>query len=385
MNNRWVVLSSGILIQLILGGIYAWSIFVPELINSRGLTAGQCGLIFGLLITSFTLSMIMGGRVLTEKGPRFTSCIGSVLFGAGFILASFSGGDCLSLILTISLITGAGIGFCYVCPISAGMQWFPDKKGLITGITVAGFGGGAIALSSVARHFLSSGMDVMELFRWMGIIQGIILFLSSIFLSVPGGADNKQVKNSGCSEVFTLPFILCVTGLFCGTFSGLIIVGNLTPIILKAGGTGDLAVQAVSIFAVGNALGRIAWGYLFDKISYYAIPFSLGSFAVFILPLTIPLPFWLLMICACMLGVGFGSNFVVYASAISRYFGVEAFPRIYPLCFLIYGLAGITGPGFGGHVADITGSYTMALYLCAFMLFAAVIFTGAKVKSFTKK
>ncbi|HMA62058.1 MAG TPA: MFS transporter, partial [bacterium] len=166
MKNKWVNLIAGIIIQTILGGIYAWSIFVPHLINNYGLSKGQCGTIFGVSIAVFTLAMTLAGRILSRRGPRFTASIGAVLFLVGYLIASFSGGSFIILLVGIGLFAGSGIGFGYVCPLSVGMQWFPKHKGFITGVAVAGFGGGAIILSSVASHFLNAGMNVLIFFRW---------------------------------------------------------------------------------------------------------------------------------------------------------------------------------------------------------------------------
>ena len=111
MKNRWIVLIAGILIQIILGGLYAWSIFTPSLTAAFGITKAQSRNIFGISIAVFTLAMILGGRVLASKGPRLTALIGAILFMAGYLLASKSGGQLSLLILGISVLSGAGIGF----------------------------------------------------------------------------------------------------------------------------------------------------------------------------------------------------------------------------------------------------------------------------------
>ncbi|MFW5870102.1 MAG: MFS transporter [Candidatus Sumerlaeota bacterium] len=382
MKNRWIVLAAGILIQTILGGIYAWSIFVPYLIDDYALSKGQCGTIFGLCIATFTLSMIAGGRLLSAKGPRLTALVGAVLFLSGYLVASASGGSFLLLLLGISILSGAGIGFGYVCPLTVGLQWFPNSKGLITGVSVAGFGGGAIVLSSLATHFLDAGMDVLILFRWLAAIAGGLLILASLLLAVPWEIKKTATTNPILSEILTLPFLLCLFGIFMGTFSGLLVVGNLSPIALNAGLSVELAATSVSIFAVGNALGRIAWGFLFDRIRYISIPASLACFALVLMVLAVSSNTMILLFCAGLLGFGFGANFVIYASALSNHFDIASFPRLYPVCFLGYGLAGVTGPGIGGFLADLTGNYQTALYLSAAMVAFAALVTAAGLRVF---
>ncbi len=373
MNNRWLILAAGCLIQTILGGLYAWSTFVPYLMKDFGLTSGQCGFIFGLTILTFTATMIFAGRVLSQKGPRFTVIIAASLFASGFLFASVSGGAFVILLLSLGCVTGCGIGFGYVCPLCVGMKWFPDKKGLVTGVSVAGFGAGAVLLSSIAEHYLQAGSDVLVIFRWFGVCAGLTLFTAALLLRDPPGTIYNTPKPGDMSVVFTWPFYLSSIGIFSGTFAGLLIIGNLTPIILKAGLTELQAAFAVSMFAVGNGAGRIIWGKLFDQLNYRCIPLSLGSFALLAGLLLLPIPDWMLMLSVVLVGFCFAANFVIYASAISRFFGTNAFPRLYPICFMAYGIAGAIGPGLGGVLADKTGTYHSAIYICI----ALVFFAGA--------
>jgi OFA family oxalate/formate antiporter-like MFS transporter len=383
--NRWVVLAAGVVIQTILGGVYSWSIFVPHLIRTQGLSKGQCGFIFGLTIGVFTLAMIFAGRILTSRGPRFTAATGAILFGSGYVLASFSHGDFYRLLAGISLLAGSGIGFGYVCPLSVGVRWFPDRKGLVTGVSVAGFGGGAILLNYLAQHYLSLGVDILIFFRWLGSIAGITLFAASMFLANPPQCKSAEKVTADYSALRSIPFALMTFGIFCGTFSGLLVVGNLAPIMLRAGLAESHAAVAVSIFAFGNALGRILWGFIHDRIRYRSIPLSLAFFALLLIPLIYPVPEWTLLITTALLGFGFSANFVIYAASISRQFGVHSFPGLYPLCFMGYGFAGIMGPAIGGYLSDLTGSFESALDLSIAVVVLAAILTALGQKRFSSQ
>jgi MFS transporter, OFA family, oxalate/formate antiporter len=379
MKNRWIILIAGVAIQTTLGGLYAWSTFTPWLADSYGINTAQAGFIFGMTIAVFTIVTIFAGRLLAVKGPRLTAAIGALLFICGYALASFSKGFYPLLLLGIGGIAGAGIGFGYVCPLSVGMKWFPKKKGLVTGVSVAGFGAGAILLSSVAEFFLLGGMDVLIFFRWQGAVSGLVLISGALLLADPPGT-----KKSGTgftfehSMLFTAPFGIMLLGMFAGTFAGLLTVGNLIPLMIESGLSHESAVVAISIFAVGNTLGRIAWGHIFDYVNYKSIPLSLTSFALALMLLLLPLPALFLYLIVGLLGFSFGANFVIYASSISHYFGSTLFPRLYPICFLAYGLAGIIGPGAGGYLFDQTGSFLMAILL------SFIIIAGAGLLSFIK-
>ncbi|NCC53017.1 MAG: MFS transporter [Spartobacteria bacterium] len=382
MNNRWIVLATGCLIQTVLGGIYAWSTFVPYLVDDYGLGAGRCGFIFGLTILTFSSAMIVAGRVMIKKGPRFTALIAGGLFMCGYLLASMSSGSFIWLLASIGIITGGGIGFGYVCPLSVGMKWFPNRKGLVTGVAVAGFGAGAILLSSIAEYFLVHGMDVLVFFRWYGLGAGVILIVAALFLSEPPLVSSVGVAGHGLFTAFGWPFFICVVGLFAGTFAGLLIIGNLAPLVLRAGLTEGQAALSVSIFAIGNGLGRIIWGKLFDHWYYKCIPLSLGGLAV-AAALLLTSHHGLMMLTVSLIGFCFGANFVIYASTISRYFGTASFPRLYPVCFMAYGIAGVIGPGLGGYLADATGTYHTSIYICMALVIVVGILSAVKLKVFS--
>jgi OFA family oxalate/formate antiporter-like MFS transporter len=263
------------------------------------------------------------------------------------------------------------------------MQWFPSHKGLVTGLAVAGFGGGAVLLSFVADHLLRvAGWDVLMVFRFLGVVCGAAALGSALLLCAPPSASSetcppgRQQDRIG-SYVLSLPFLLLCVGMFAGTFAGLLAVGNLKPLILAAGLPMEIATLAISVFALGNAIGRVAWGQVHDRVaSRKAILMSLALLAVALFPLLFALPASLMLLAIWCCGCGFGACFVVYPAAVVQRFGVERFPRLYPLCFLGYGLAGLIAPGLGGRIADATGSYAAAVALCLVTLVVAILAIG---------
>ena len=381
---KWIVLGAGCLIQMILGGIYAWSEFVPLLKSVYGLTTSQCGLIFGATIAVFTIVMIPAGRFMQRQGTRVTATIGALLFAAGYVMASLSGGDFLLLLISLSLVTGAGIGFGYICPLTVAMQWFPDKKGLVTGVSVAGFGAGAILLSVVAEYLLvTRGMDVLHVFRFIGLGCGLVAVCSALLLREPPRGSRNAIQRTSARRVqaptgalTSRNFLLLCLGMFCGTFAGLLVVGNLKPMALSLGLGSSTATVAISVFALGNAMGRIGWGQVHDRLGsrltiFFSQAFLALSMMLFLLP-----PFPALVFAAVLLtGIGFGGCFVVYASSVVEMFGIGLFPRLYPICFLWYGLAALIGPSLGGIIADATGSYGISIVMSVLFVFTTVLLT----------
>jgi len=275
----YVVLAASILMQVCLGSVYAWTLFAKALAKEHGLAQAQTQLIFGVTIAVFTISMIFAGRVQSRYGPAPVAFTGGLLFGGGYLLASYSGGGFLLLLLGIGVIGGAGIGFGYVCPLATCVQWFPQRKGFVSGLAVAGFGGGAVLLSSVASIFFAQGWTVLEVFRWVGLCYGGVILVAALLLrNPPGAADATAVPEAGEPQLQVLrdrAFWRLASGMLCGTFTGLMVVGNLEQIGEASRVPPLFAVAAISSFAIGNALGRITWGVLADKFGAHTIPASL--------------------------------------------------------------------------------------------------------------
>src|SRR4030042_1613109 len=173
-HRVFVNVLASVLMMCCAGSVYAWSIFVAPLKTAFGLSTAQTQLVFGFIIASFSITMLFVGRIERKLGPKITASIGAVLFSAGYLLASFSGGNVVLILLGISVLSGAGMGFGYVTVLSNLVKWFPTHKGLATGIAVAGFGSGAILLSPVVQPVLTGGVAVTGAFRYTGIIYGVI-------------------------------------------------------------------------------------------------------------------------------------------------------------------------------------------------------------------
>ena len=166
--NRWLVVVGAILIQLALGAIYAWSVFTPKLTlvdGSYQFSAGQAAWIFSAGLFFFALVMIWAGRNLAKIGPQKLAISGGVILGAGYVLAGLFGDSFVSQLIFIGIIGGSGIGLAYVVPIAVGVKWFPDRKGMLTGLAVAGFGFGATIWVKWAGSWGGGLINNLELFK----------------------------------------------------------------------------------------------------------------------------------------------------------------------------------------------------------------------------
>ncbi len=370
---KYAVLTASMILQMCIGGIYAWSVFVPPLQTSYNFSASQTQWIFSTTIFCFTVTMIFAGRLLKKFSPTSMVAAGGIFFLAGYLIASFSGGSFPIMLLGIGLIAGIGIGCCYICPIAVCVRHFPEKKGLVTGIAVAGFGGGAVLLVYLAEMLFHSGYDVLYTLRLVGISYGALIILSGFFIRFPKCVTRESLNDAPHFRFATFSdrrFLLILLGMFTGTFSGLMLIGNLKTVISNFEVSETLADMAVALFAVGNSSGRILWGIIHDKIQLKAVSLSLIIFSASVLLLVFTghiAPLALLFSFLC--GTCFGACFVLYVSETAECFGHDSIATIYPIIFMVaYGFGGSLGPIVGGISSDIFGTFKAPLILVAAML-----------------
>ncbi|MBN2422592.1 OFA family MFS transporter [Candidatus Woesearchaeota archaeon] len=381
-TKRWLVVAGALLVQICLGAIYSWSVFVKPLEDTFHFTRTQTQIIFSVALATFALVMIFAGKWQDRAGPKKVAITGGIVLGLGYILAgSLAVYVPPSLIFyfitgTVGLIGGAGIGFAYVCPIAACVKWFPDKRGLITGLAVAGFGGGAWIFAKLATSLIGS-YGVIQTFLYLGLIFLIAVSAGSLTLSNPPKnwkpkrwkAAKKKTNKKASKENFTWQEMVKTSQFWSlwsmymfGAAAGLLVIGNLKPFGVFSGMSAEVAGSAVGILALFNAAGRIMWGMISDRIGRtksMLIMFLLqGGMMLSLMKMgASPL---LLGIAAAWVGFNFGGNFALFPSATVDFFGTQNLGVNYGFVFTSYGVAGIVGPILGGSVFDLTGSYLYA-------------------------
>lgn len=376
--RRAVTILASVLIMCCSGSVYAWSIFVVPLRSAYGLSSAQTQLIFGCIIASFSVTMLFVGRIERRRGPRTTAIIGAVLFSAGYLLASFSGGNVILILLGIGVLSGAGMGFGYVTVLTTLVKWFPNRKGLATGVAVAGFGSGAILLSRLVQPVLNAGWNVTDIFRAIGIIYGILFVAGAIFISAPAigkiapAEKPVSIKALAGDRHF---WVLCYS-FFAGSFAGLMFIGNLKPIGLTYGISENAAGLAIVLLSAGNAAGRVFWGQIYDKIGgKRSVAIALALLTLFTMALLTGTASNIAFLSLCLvIGLCYGANFVLYASDVSNIYGIQQLGIVYPIISLAYGVSGIAGPFAGGMLYDVTSNYVIPIILSA-----AICLTGLAI------
>jgi OFA family oxalate/formate antiporter-like MFS transporter len=371
---------------------------------------------------SFAIVMIPAGRLQDRIGPRKVASIGGILLGLSFLLGSVLVAESRpwALYLTYGILGGAGIGFAYVCPIAACMKWFPDKKGLVTGLSVAGFGAGALFFAGPASTLLlppGAGSEAMGLsnvllvalgitkgggfgigwktfFVLHGLTSAALVVLGASLLSNPpeGWRPSGWNKNTlqGAATVDTswkdmlntpLACMLWITFIF-GATSGLMAIGQWKPLmgsVLNGKtfapewmGTFGRFIEPVGILAIFNALGRVFWGKvsdLIDRPRAMMIMFLAQGMA-FMMLVTVE-SHLTIFLASAWVGLNFGGNFALFPSATADYFGTKNIGMNYGWIFTAYGVAGILGPVVGGVLFDATQAYVMAFVFAGILCFIA--------------
>lgn len=388
VQNRNLVILGAILIQLALGAIYAWSVFTP-LLKEAGWSKVDTQWVFAVGLVSFAVVMVFAGRKLNTWGPQKLTILGGIVLGLGYFLAGMLGTtDFLPLLILIGFVGGAGIGLAYVVPIAVGMRWFPDKKGMITGLAVAGFGFGAMLWVKLAGSWghLLENMGISKTFMIYGIAYAAMVIIGGIWMKYPPKGwlpeGYKEVTNTDSKgesidkeftyqEMFRTPqfYLIFLTFVFSAG-AGLMSIGlmKLYPMeALQANGLSEVEASAIAgtamavFFSLANGLGRIIWGILSDKLGRKTsiIIMTLTQGVVVILFTYMAGNEMLLYLGATLIGFNFGGNFALFPTITADTFGGKNVGMNYPFVFLAYGLGGLLGPILGGKLGD-TGNFPLA-------------------------
>ncbi len=389
-HRRGFVILGAVLIQLSLGAIYAWSVFTPSLIDA-GWSKTQTQIVFAAGLATFALVMVFAGRNLMRVGPRALAISGGLTLGIGYAFASIGGGTNFWIVLFgIGFIGGAGIGLAYVVPIAVGMRWFPDHKGMITGLAVAGFGFGALGWIKIAGSWggLIDTVGVGSTFLIYGIAFALLILAGSLWMRMPpegwlpvGFTPPEQALGHGgenftAREMLRTPQFHLISLTFAvSAGAGLMAIGlmKLYPVeALTGAGVDSVEASAIAgtamavFFSLANGIGRIVWGTLSDALGRKrSVVIMAGTQGIF-LAAFVPMASneYTLYLAAALIGFNFGGNFALFPSLTADEFGDGAVGQNYPWVFLSYGAGGIVFPILGGVLGDM-GNFPLAFAICS--------------------
>jgi len=389
MNNakRWGIALAGIVLQLVLGSVYAWSVFRAPLAKEFNWSISQVTLTFTICIFAMGLAAFVGGLWMKQVGPRTVAMTGGALYGLGVFLASFSNMGLWWLYLSYGIIGGIGLGFAYIVPISVLVKWFPDKRGIMTGVAVGGFGAGALLTAPLATNLIHK-VGVLTTFSYLGIIYLVAAVAASYFMMNPPEGylpegwspavtnTTKTIQSLSLSEALkTWQWWALWVLLFLNTSAGISIISQEAPMFQEfAKITPAIAAGMVGIVSIGNALGRVFWSYISDLIGRkmtFLIMFLVQCILFWFLPsmhavTAITILAFLILMC-------YGGGFGTMPAFAADYFGPVNVGPIYGLMLTAWGFASAFGPLLIANLRQSSGNYTSGLHWIALIMAFSIL------------
>jgi OFA family oxalate/formate antiporter-like MFS transporter len=394
---RWQVAAAGVAMQVVLGTVYAWSVFKKPLMATHGWSNTQATLAFTLAIIGISLGAAFGGKFVDRAGSRSVALLAAVLFSLGTALAGVADhlGSLWLLWAGYGVIGGVGNGLGYITPIAVLVRWFPDKRGLITGLAVMGFGLGAAVMGQIAPVLIPR-LGVALTFYLASAVYLVVMLASAAKLNNPpddwgtsAAAARRAPDEQDCDlrrALGMFQFYLLWALLFINVTAGLALISNLSPMAQQQlGVTAVVAGTIVLLGSLANGLGRISWAALSDV---------LGRKTTFVVIFATQIPLFLLLpqithfalmavVCCYILGC-YGAGFAVMPAFAADTFGTRCMGQVYGKILLAWGAGGALGPMLMEWASSRSGSFVQALHLAAVFLGLGLVLTLFYRKSATQ-
>jgi len=380
-SGRWGLVAAALLLQFSIGAVYAWSVFSKALQNASAfhLTKVEAALPFEVTIGMIFVGTYVGGRIQDRRGPRIVALAGGVIYAVGILVASLAHdrSQLPLLIVGYGVIGGFGLGVAYIVPIAMLQKWFPDKRGLITGLAVGGFGFGAVLTSPVAQRLIDANKDVpTRAFLPLGIGYLVLSLIgASFFRNPPAGytvpgyvpATTGRVVDSGRDytqgEAMRTPQWYMLTAILAlNTTAGIALISQAAASATDIAGFGaTAAASVVGIWAIFNGAGRILWAAASDRIgrmpafigmlaiqgvSFLLLPHATGAAVFFVL--------------GALIYTCYGGGFGTMPATAGDYFGVRHAGAIYGAMIVAWSIAGVVGPLLAAKLIGEDKNYTTA-------------------------
>lgn len=398
--NRWWIAAAGTGIQICLGSVYAWSYFQNLLARDYGWSQSQVAWTFSIAICFLGLAAAVGGAKLPRSGPRVLALSGSILFGVGYLVAALalSRHSLIGLYAGYGVIGGIGLGLGYVTPVATVARWFPDRKGLATGMVIMGFGIGALVMSKILAPLLMawSGGRIERVFGGLGLFFLVVVPLLALLMrNPPMAAPSAAPPVPGVASPvpvrwFRGGFILLWLVFFFNIMAGIAIIPFQSPLLqdlIKAKGesVADAAAAGATLIAVSslfNGAGRMLWGWVSDHLGR-ALTFRwlLGSQIIVFSVLTQTRQPWLFAVLVCYVLLCYGGGFGAMPAFVMDRYGGPAMPAAYGAMLTAWSAAGIAGPQSMAFLKDKAPEHASEI---SFAVTAGILLLGTGIALFLK-
>jgi OFA family oxalate/formate antiporter-like MFS transporter len=389
--GRWGIAIAAVLVQLALGAVYAWSVFNKPLQAEFGWSKSQAVLPFEAAIGTIFIGSLIGGRIQDRVGPRPVALAGVVLYSVGIMLASLTHtkDQLWLLVVTYGVMGGIGLGLAYITPIAMLVKWFPDKRGLITGIAVGGFGFGAVITSPVATAMLRNTSQKTSVFLPLGIAYLVAgLIGASMFRNPPAGYTvagydpaAKATRNLATTRAYTLPEALrtpqwyLLTAILClNTLCGIAFISQASDAAQNvAGVSAAVAGTFVGIMGLFNGAGRIGWAALSDRIGRMRAFIGMlvvQGIAFLILPHA---AFAIFAVLSALIYLSYGGGFGTMPATAADFFGTPNAGAIYGAMIVAWSIGGVVGPLLAAKLYESSGSYDRPFTVLGIVALVSVV------------
>lgn len=388
--GRWLVAVAATLMQVALGAVYAWSVFRRPLASALGASITDVNLVFTITNVTLGFAAFVGGLWMARVGPRTISLIAGALYGLGVFLAGVGGPHLPWLYLTYGALAGLGIGLGYIVPLATLVKWFPDRRGAITGVAVAGFGAGALVFGPIDRALLAA-YDPFTAFRILGVVFFAVVCAAGLVMRdppdgyrpsgsrpEPGRAQLAHVDHELGEALRTWQWYALWVVLFVSIGAGISIIAEAVPMAQELGGASEVAATAlVGTIALFNGAGRLVWAALSDVIGRRRV-FQLlfVTQAVVFLLLPVARGYTAFLALACVSLFCYGGGFGTMPAFVADCFGVRTVGKVYGLMLTAWSAGAVLGPMVVSRLRDATGSYTSGLHVMALVLAAGALVPG---------
>jgi OFA family oxalate/formate antiporter-like MFS transporter len=376
--------------QICLGAVYGWSVFKKPLMGTEHWTETQVQLNFTLAILFLGIGTIIGGLWQDRKGPRIVASVAGVLYGIGYLLAGFSANahSLTGMYIGYGVLSGIGMGMGYICPVATLVKWFPERRGLMTGVAVCGYGAGALVMSPVAARLVQTN-GVPFTFYVLGAVYLVVVVAAAQFYANPpvgwkpaGWTPTSSVAKAASTYDYTVKeamgtwqFWLLWAMLFLNVSAGIMIISQASPMAQQmVGMTAIQAAAMVGLISIFNGLGRVFWAWVSDHLGRARVYFLLYLIQVVIF---FSLPrihsTGLFSVCFALIGLCYGGGFGTMPSFTADFFGAKFMGGIYGIILLAWGAAAIPSPIMIARLHQSTGAFDTSIYVIAGVLAASLI------------
>lgn len=392
LANRWGIAAAAVIMQICLGAVYGWSVFKIPLMKTEHWSETSVQLNFTLAILFLGVGTVIGGLWQDRVGPRKVATVAGVLYGIGYLVAAWgSSTHSLGVIYAgYGVLSGIGMGMGYITPVATLVKWFPDKRGLMTGVAVCGYGAGALVMSPIAARMITS-RGVPATFLGFGIVYLILVVIAAQFYAnppqgwqLPGWKPTSAVAKAATTYDFTVreaartwQFYLLWAMLFLNVSAGIMIISQASPMAQSKEFVGMTALQAASmvgLISIFNGLGRVFWAWVSDMIGrarVYFLLFAIQAVVFFLLPRIHGATTF--SVCFAIIGLCYGGGFGTMPSFTADFFGAKYMGGIYGWILLAWGAAAIPSPIMIARLHQSTGTFSTAVYIIAVVMVCSLV------------